>query len=179
MRPRPATIYLTLTALLVAIGLSAWLLSSAAELHDRFAQHSRGLGLAFLDRPGRLLAVGALWAGRLLWKTRRHERPPVQAPEDMIQAASVQAEHAGEVIRQVADESARAGLNRELSEIQSGPKRREFHVVVFGTGSAGKTSLINALLGHECRQDRADDRGRPGGPRTIPTRWKGSKGPSS
>ena len=96
-----------------------------------------------------LLAVGALWAGRLLWKTRHHESPPVQAPEDMIQAAAVQAEHAGEVIRQVADESARAGLNRELSEIQSGQKRREFHVVVFGTGSAGKTSLINALLGHD------------------------------
>ena len=67
----------------------------------------------------------------------------------MIQAASVQAEHAGEVIRQVSDESARAGLTRELSEIQAGQNRREFHVVVFGTGSAGKTSLINALLGRE------------------------------
>ena len=40
-------------------------------------------------------------------------------------------------------------LDRELSEIQAGRHRREFHVVVFGTGSAGKTSLINALLGRE------------------------------
>ena len=148
MRPRPSTVYLTLTALLLALGLSAWLLSSAALLHDRFAQYSRGLGLAFLIVLIVLLAVGAIWASRMLWRTRHHESPAVQAPEDMIQAATVQAEHAGDVIRQVANESARAGLNRELSEIQSGRNRREFHVVVFGTGSAGKTSLINALLGH-------------------------------
>jgi uncharacterized protein len=147
MRPRPATIYLTLTAALLAIGLSAWLLSSAAELHDRFAQHSRGLGFAFLMVLVVLLVIGALWAGRLLWTTRHQQIPAVRAPDDMIQAASVQAEQAGEVIRQVSDQSARADLTRELSEIQTGQKRREFHVVVFGTGSAGKTSLINALLG--------------------------------
>jgi small GTP-binding protein len=148
MRPRASTLYLTLSALLLALGLSAWLLSSAAELHDRFAGHSRGFGIAFLIVLIVLLALGALWAGRLLWKTTHHESPAVQAPQDMIQAAAVQAEHAEDVIRQVADESAKAGLNQELSEIQAGRKRREFHVVVFGTGSAGKTSLINALLGH-------------------------------
>ena len=147
MRPRPSTIYVSLAALLLMLGLAAWLLSSAAQLHDRFAQHSRGLGLAFLVVLVALLAVGALWAGRLLWKTRVTERVPIQAPEDTIKAAAIQADHAGDVIRQVADESAKAGLNRELSELQSGQHRREFHVVVFGTGSAGKTSLINALLG--------------------------------
>jgi small GTP-binding protein len=149
MRPRPSYIYLTLAALLLAVGLAAWLLSSAAELHDRFAQHSRGLGVAFLIVLIVLLAVGALWAGRLLWRTRHPEQTSVQAPEDMIQAASVQAEQAGEVIRQVTNESAKAGLDQELSDLRAGQKRREFHVVVFGTGSAGKTSLINALLGRE------------------------------
>ena len=143
MRPRPSTIYLTLAALLLTLGLGAWLLSSATQLHDRFAQHSRGLGLAFLVVLIALLAVGAVWAGRLLWKTSRDERPPVQAPEDMIQAAAVQADHAGEVIRRVTDESARAGLNRELSELQSGQKRRDFHVVVFGTGSASALAIAS------------------------------------
>jgi len=155
MRPRPSYIYLTLAALLLSLGLAAWLLSSAAELHDRFAQHSRGLGVAFLVVFVVLLAVGTLWAGRLLWKTRLHESPPAQAPADMIQAAAVQAEHAEEVIRQVGDASAKAGLNRELSELKTGQKRREFRVVVFGTGSAGKTSLINALLGREAGKTAA------------------------
>jgi small GTP-binding protein len=149
MRPRPATIYLSLTIVLLALALSAWLLSSAAELHDRFAQHSRALGFAFLIVMVVLLAIGALWAGRLLWTTKHHDRPTTRAPDEVIQAATVQAEHAGDVIRQVTDASAKAGLNRELSEIQTGPRRREFHVVVFGTGSAGKTSLISALLGRE------------------------------
>ena len=72
----------------------------------------------------------------------------------MIQAAAVQAEQAEGMIRQVGDESARARLNRELSQLRTGQARREFHVVVFGTGSAGKTSLINALLGQRRRQDR-------------------------
>ena len=177
MRPRPATIYLTLTALLVAIGLSAWLLSSAAELHDRFAQHSRGLGFAFL------IVLSFCWRSALSGlaacsgRPRASSSPAVRAPDDMIQAAAVQAEQAGEVIRQVADESARAGLNRELSEIQAGRKRREFHVVVFGTGSAGKTSLINALT-RPTKPARPSRRsGRPSRRRTIPTRWRASRGP--
>jgi small GTP-binding protein len=155
MRPRPSYIYLTLATVLLALGLSAWLLSSAAELHTRFSQHSRGLGVAFLIVLFVLMAVAALWAGRLFWQTRHPQRPPVQAPEDVIEAAAIQAEHAGEVIRQVANETARAGLDRELSELKTGQKRREFHVVVFGTGSAGKTSLINALLGREAGKTEA------------------------
>ena len=104
MQPRPSYLYLTLTALLLALGLAAWLLSSAAELHDRFAQHSRGLGFAFLIVLIVLLAVATLWAGRLALDTRvTTEAGQAQAPDDMIQAAAVQAEHAEEVIRQVTD----------------------------------------------------------------------------
>ena len=73
----------------------------------------------------------------------------------MIQAASVQADQAEGVIRQVGDQAAKAELNRELGEIRAGRDRREFHVVVFGTGSAGKTSLINALLGREVGKTEA------------------------
>ena len=73
----------------------------------------------------------------------------------MIEAASVQADQAEGVIRQVDDPSARAGLNQELAEIRAGRHRREFHVVIFGTGSAGKTSLINALLGREAGKTEA------------------------
>jgi small GTP-binding protein len=155
MRPRPTYIYLTLASVLVALALAAWLFRSAAELHDRIAQHSRVLGLAFLIVLVVSLALGALWAGRLLWQTRHPARAPVQAPADVIDAAAVQAEHAEEVIRQVSDRTARAGLDRELSDLRSGHKRREFHVVVFGTGSAGKTSLINALLGREAGKTEA------------------------
>jgi small GTP-binding protein len=55
----------------------------------------------------------------------------------------------------VEDPSARAGLSHELSAIRAGKHRREFHVVVFGTGSAGKTSLASALLGREAGKSEA------------------------
>src|SRR5947209_14423228 len=48
-----------------------------------------------------------------------------------------------------------AGFNAERATIRSDRERRRFHVVVFGTGSAGKTSLINALLGQHVGKTEA------------------------
>jgi uncharacterized protein len=159
MRSRTTYTYIALTVILVvgALGLAAWLVSSLNELHERFARESRGLGLAFLIVLIILMAIGAIWLGRLAWRSRSlgtgtTSRP---VPADVIQAASVQADQAEGVIRQVGDQQARQELNRELGEIRAGRERREFHVVIFGTGSAGKTSLVNALLGHEVGKTEA------------------------
>ncbi len=73
----------------------------------------------------------------------------------MIEAASVQTRQAEGVIRQVEDKAARAGLSQELSAIRAGQHHREFRVVVFGTGSAGKTSLATALLGRDAGKSEA------------------------
>lgn len=159
MRSRTTYTYLALTVVLVAaaIGLAAWLVSSLNELHERFARESRGLGLAFLAVLIVLMAVGAAWLGLLAWRSRRIGAGPAAepVPADVIKAATVQANQAEGVIRQLGDERMRQELNRELGEIRAGRERREFHVVVFGTGSAGKTSLINALLGHEVGETEA------------------------
>jgi small GTP-binding protein len=159
MRSRTTYTYLALTVILVgaALGLAAWLVSSLNEMHERFARESRGLGLAFLIVLILLMVIGAIWLGRLAWRSRSAgvgpESKPV--PADVIQAASVQADQAEGVIRQVGDQEARAELGRELGEIRAGRERREFRVVIFGTGSAGKTSLINALLGREVGKTEA------------------------
>jgi small GTP-binding protein len=148
-----------LTVLLVgsALGLLAWLVSSLNEMHERFARESRGLGLAFLIVLIVLMVFGAVWLGRLAWQSRSaaggHSSVPV--PADVIQAASVQADQAEGVIRQLGDQDVKAELNRELGEIRAGREHREFHVVIFGTGSAGKTSLVNALLGREVGKTEA------------------------
>src|SRR3954470_23542932 len=52
-------------------------------------------------------------------------------------------------IARLRDEDARSRLRQELAAIEGDRRARRFHVVVFGTGSSGKTSLINALLGRE------------------------------
>ncbi len=153
---RPSHLYIALAIGLVVIGgVAAWLFNSVAELHDRFAGHSRALGIAFLILMLLLLAIGTFWVGRFVWMSRSGDRARAHAPDDMVQAAVVQAEQAEAVIRQLGDESARARLNRELNEIKAGERRREFHVVVFGTSSAGKTSLVNALLGREVGRTEA------------------------
>jgi len=149
MATRNSYLYLTLTIVVVVMGLAAWLLSSLTELHDRFARHSQGLGVAFLIVLIVLLAVATLWASRFVRSSTSVGGGQAEAPNDMIAAAAVQTEQAEGIIRQVEDGSAKVRLNQELSELRAGQRRREFHVVVFGTGSAGKTSLINALLGRE------------------------------
>ncbi len=146
---------LGLTVLVAMLGAAGWLLSSLVELHNRFSRESRGLGIAFLVVLIVLLSFATLWVGRLLWVSRKTANSRAQAPADVIEAASVQTEQAEGVIRRVEDPSARAGLSHELSAIRAGKHRREFHVVVFGTGSAGKTSLASALLGREAGKSEA------------------------
>ena len=64
-------------------------------------------------------------------------------------AATLQAEKAEGVIAQVKDDEIRTRFNQELATLRADSQSRRFHVVVFGTGSSGKTSLINALLGRD------------------------------
>src|SRR6266436_2933726 len=112
------------------------------------ALHSGTLAVAFIGVALLVASVSALAAARVFWKMGRPVRPPAQAPEDVVRAAEVQAEKAEGVIAQVKDAEARAQLQGELAALPADRTARRFHVVVFGTGSAGKTSLINALLGH-------------------------------
>src|SRR5262249_8584579 len=140
-----------------ALGLAAWLVSSLNEMHERFARESRGLGLAFLIVLIILMVIGAIWLSRLAWRSRSADAatPLGPVPADVIQAAVVRAEQAEGVLRQLGDHQVKEGLSRELGEIRAGRERREFHVVIFGTGSAGKTSLVNALLAREVGKTEA------------------------
>jgi small GTP-binding protein len=141
--------------LIVALGLAAWLVSSVNELHDRFARESRSLGLAFLVVLIVLLAIGATWLARQVLRPRVDGSHGPAVPADMIQAAALAAQQAEGVIRQLRDESVKGELDRELGKIKAGQHHREFHVVVFGTGSAGKTSLVSALLGRNVGETEA------------------------
>lgn len=131
----------------VAISATAWLTVSVVEMHDRVEKHSKTLALGFIGLAGLVALGSSLAATRFFWKLSRGERPPAEAPADVVKAAEVQAEKAEGVIALVRDEAARLDLNQELAALRADRDQRRFHVVVFGTGSAGKTSLVNALLG--------------------------------
>ncbi|MFO0910353.1 MAG: GTP-binding protein [Isosphaeraceae bacterium] len=123
------------------------LLSTVGDMHDRLARYSPRGAVVFLVGAAVVMLVAGGAAARLFWKLGRDTTAAAQAPSDVVQAAEIQAEKAGTVISQVRDESVRADLAAELAALRADREHRRFHVVVFGTGSAGKTSLINALLG--------------------------------
>jgi small GTP-binding protein len=144
---RTSRFLLPVVMVVVALVATAWLVGSVGDMHDRLAKHSVRAAQAFIAVAA-LVALGAAGlAARFFWRLGRGERPPPQAPEDVVKAAELQAEKAEGVIQQVKDQGARADLVAELAALRDDRKQRRFHVVVFGTGSAGKTSLINALLG--------------------------------
>jgi GTPase SAR1 family protein len=56
-------------------------------------------------------------------------------------------ESLAKLIVQVNDDATKQELRDELVALVGGRQGQSFHLVVFGTASAGKTSLVNALLG--------------------------------
>ncbi|MFO0953559.1 MAG: GTP-binding protein [Isosphaeraceae bacterium] len=131
----------------VALVAAAWLLASVGDMHDRLARYSPRVAVVFIGVAGLVAVASAAAATRFFWKIGRGERAPAKAPEDVVKAADLHAEKAETVISQVSSAEARTELQAELTALRADRQQRRFHVVVFGTSSAGKTSLINALLG--------------------------------
>lgn len=152
---RTSRYVLPVVLVIVALAVVAWLLASVGDMHDRLARFSPRVAMLFIGLSLATAIVVGLTAARFFWKLGHGERPPPEAPADVVRAAEVQAEKAAGVVAQVRDEAARADLDAELAEVRSDGKRRRFHVVVFGTGSAGKTSIINALLGRHAGKTEA------------------------
>jgi len=76
---------------------------------------------------------------------RRHQTPKV--PVEKTEAAEETLKAVRKQVTQIQDEVAQQALLSRSREIEAILARGELLVVVFGTGSAGKTSLVNALIG--------------------------------
>jgi uncharacterized protein len=136
----------------VTFGLVLWLATTLVQLYATVAHSSVllanvllvGLIVLFLA----LLAV-TIYYGILFSRPRR--KPTRAAQVKLPDQKSGVAEKALQAVRaqvdQIQDEVARQALLVRSRTIEQDLKYRELHIVVFGTGSAGKTSLVNALLG--------------------------------
>ena len=136
---------LVIGALLVLL----WDVNSLAALYDRlqavsptFATIVIGVLVAIL-----VAAIGQgiylILAGR---RASRKSRTP-KVHEDPTQAAQQSVEATRQHIDQVADEIARRALSQRLDHLAEDLAEGRYTIVVFGTTSAGKTSIINALIG--------------------------------
>ena len=68
-------------------------------------------------------------------------------PQQKTEAAGVTLNAVRQQVQQIQDEVVQKVLLRRSKEIEASLAKGEYQLVVFGTGSAGKTSLVNALSG--------------------------------
>jgi len=135
---------------LAALALLAWVLSSVTAIYDRLATLSPRTAAAVIGvlLLGIIVLMGYglhfMWAAGRAGRTVRHE-PPV--PTDPTAAAAESIGAARQQIDHVTDEIARRALSHEISSISDDLSENRYTIVVFGTGSSGKTAVINALLG--------------------------------
>ncbi|NMG06583.1 GTP-binding protein [Brasilonema sp. UFV-L1] len=144
-----------IVGLIVILGLSLWLIDAFSRLYWQFSYSAPLLGnlLLFLL----IVLLGALIAAFVYYvfviqagenrQRQRRQRPSVEIPAAKSEAASSTLEAVKQQVAQIQDEVARQALLSQSREIETNLARGEIQVVVFGTGSAGKTSLVNAVMG--------------------------------
>jgi len=148
--PWPRLLILLL-GLAIILGLMLWLVSSLQWLYGQIALTSPFLANLLLFC---LIALMVVLIGVFLyygWMFRGKKRPkkqrPPQVPDDKVDAAATNLRAVRRQIQQIQDEVTRQALLQQTRQIAQTFTRRELKIVVFGTGSAGKTSLVNAVMG--------------------------------
>jgi uncharacterized protein len=80
-------------------------------------------------------------------KGSKPRRSSVGIPPQKTEAAQETLKAVRQQVSQIQDRVAKQALLNRSQEIEENLIRKELQVIVFGTGSAGKTSLINSLIG--------------------------------
>lgn len=148
--PWPRLLILLL-GLAIILGLMLWLVSSLQWLYGQIALTSPFLAnlLLFCLIALMVVLIGVFlyygWMFRGKKRPKKQRRPPV--PEDKVDAAATNLRAVHRQIQQIQDEVTRQALLQQTRQIAKTFTRRELKIVVFGTGSAGKTSLVNVIMG--------------------------------
>ncbi|MBD2314962.1 DUF697 domain-containing protein [Desertifilum sp. FACHB-1129] len=137
----------------VILGLMLWTINSLRWLYWQISYTSPFLGtlliLVLLLLLGTLIATFIYYA--FLFSQPggkgRQRQSRIKVPEAKAEAAVQTIRAVRAQVTQIQDEVARQALIDRTREIEHTLQGGDLRVVVFGTGSAGKTSLINALLG--------------------------------
>jgi uncharacterized protein len=143
--------------LIVILAMSLWLIDSLSRLYWQLAYSSPLLGnllvLLLVILVGALIAAFAYYVvviknGDKKRRARERRRvTPAEIPAAKSEAASTTLQAVRQQVSQIQDEVTRQALLSKSKEIEANLARGEIQVVVFGTGSAGKTSLVNAIMG--------------------------------
>ncbi len=134
--------------------LALWLINSLYALYVQVSWTTPWLATPLLI--GILILIGIAIAVLIYYlgifqgwwgKTVTKRQPLPQVPIAKTAAATANLEAIDLQLQQIQDEVTRQALLAKSREIAENLARGQIRVVVFGTGSAGKTSLINAIIG--------------------------------
>lgn len=148
--PRRITI---IVGIVVVLGLMLWLIDFLSRLWQTCFYSPMLCNLLLLL----LFALSVTVIGAVIYylaviqggekRSKRQQPQAVQVPEAKTEAAEETLRAIKQQVAQIQDEVARQALLSRSREIEAYLARGEIQVVVFGTGSAGKTSLVNAIFG--------------------------------
>jgi uncharacterized protein len=136
--------------LVLVLGL--WLVNSIYSLYISVALTAPWLANILLASIITLLlgSIGLLiYYGGVLNQGLNHKKskPKPVVPADRQSAAQVNLAATNQQVLQIQDEVARTALAARAAAITESWQRGPIRVIIFGTGSVGKTSLINVLTG--------------------------------
>lgn len=138
-----ASVFLTL-------GLVAWLFDSLQRLYWALASLSPVLAsfLLVLLVVGLIAAIAVALYYLFLFTRSKPSKPQLlPLPQEKAAVAQQTLQAVQRQVTQIQDEVARQALLQRSQTIAQDLVQRDLKVVVFGTGSAGKTSLVNAIMG--------------------------------
>lgn len=144
-------IIILIVGISLILGLMLWLVDSLYRLYFQISFTAPLLAnlLIFIL----LILLGLLIYAFIYYfnLTRRSSSPKKQPlrplPEQKSAAAGENLKAIRQQLSQIQDKVAQQALMERSQEIAASLSKGEIQVVVFGTGSAGKTSIINGLIG--------------------------------
>jgi small GTP-binding protein len=146
---------LLIVGLSIILGLMIWLVTALFNLYRQISFTAPLLGnlLIFLLIILLILLIAALvyYVNIALsnpsTKRAKNRRLVTRLPQQKAETAEETLKAVRKQVAQIQDQVTQKALLSKSQEIEAYLSRKELQVVVFGTGSAGKTSLVNALIG--------------------------------
>ncbi len=138
------------------LGLSIWLVTSLSHLYMQISFTAPILANLLLLLV--IVLIGSMMGGYIYYvnkytrkgsrrKKSKRQVTKARIPEEKTQVAAQNLQALRQHVGKIQDKIAQKALLNKSKQIEADLQRGEVKVVIFGTGSAGKTSLVNALIG--------------------------------
>ncbi len=136
-------------AVLIFLGVLLWLISTLGSLyaglstlHPWIAQAITILIVLLM-----LVALGVVAYYGWLFLRPRHRAQPPPLPKTTNDAAITHLQTLDQQLSLISDEVTRQALVKRAKTVTHAFEQQKLHLVIVGSGSVGKTSLVNALMG--------------------------------